>query len=327
MAYHAAMRFAAPWDRTLRVSTAVVGLALVAVAAFLVRLGAATETTGATALTALVVAVLASTLGLAWALAPKGFSIEAGRLRVERPLLPIDVPLAAIRAAGALPDGTFRGSLRLAGSSGLFGYYGRFWNRRLGAFRAYATRRTGLVLVEAAAGRFVLSPEPPDRFLDALLSRSPAASRAVPEAPLAPRPTPRGMKIGLALLAALAPLLMGGAALAVWAWSPRAARVEGGEIRIERKLAPAAVIPLPDVRRVERIPLVHGERLGRVAGTAVPGGVRYGHFRSSELGDVELYAWRPGPYVLLETSGGRVVVTPDDADGFVAAVRAALPRR
>jgi hypothetical protein len=69
----------------------------------------------------------------------------------------------------------------------------------------------------------------------------------------------------------------------------------------------------------------YARRLRRVSGTYA-GDVRYGHFRSRELGDVQLYAWRPGPYVLLETSRGRVVLTPDDRDAFVEAVQAALRR-
>ena len=108
----------------------------------------------------------------------------------------------------------------------------------------------------------------------------------------------------------------------VWAFSPVAARVEDGEIRIERELAPDAVIPLADVRSVEPLAREYACRLWRVAGTSIPGGVRYGHFRSRELGDVQLYAWRDDRYVLLETDGARVVLTPDDADAFVAAVRA-----
>lgn len=320
------MRFAAPWERTLRITTAAVVLVFTAMSVFLVRLATATETTGASAMAALVIAAIAATLGLSWALGPKGYSILGGRLRVERPLWPVEVRLFDIRAASPLSEDAFRGSFRVAGSGGLFGYYGRFWNRRLGAFRVYATRRSGLVLVDTARDRFVLSPEPVDRFLDALLAGAPAASRAVPEAPFARRPMPRGAKVGLGLLVALVPVLVGGIILAVWAWSPRAARVEGGEIRVERELASPLVIPLSDVRAVERLAPEHARRLYRVAGTSVPGGVRYGHFRSRELGDVQLYAWRSGPYVLVETVDGRVVLTPDDPDAFVAAVRAGLRR-
>jgi hypothetical protein len=321
------MRFSAPWERTLRISTAIALAVLASAAIVLLYVTGAAETRGAaaTAVVTLVMAAMGATVGLAWALAPKGYSIEGDRLRIERPLRPLDVPLREIRAAGALPEGLLSGSLRIAGSSGLFGYYGRFWNRRFGAYRMYATRRTALVVVDAA-DRFVLSPEPADRFLDALLSRAPAAARAVPETPLPRKPVPRGVKVGLAVLLALTPVVLGGVFLGVWAFSPVSARVEGGEIRIERNLAPAVVIPLADVRRAERLHPAYARRLQRVAGTAVPGGVAYGHFRSRDLGDVQLYAWRGDAYVLVDTADRRVVLTPDDADAFVAAVRAGMRR-
>jgi Bacterial PH domain len=331
VAYHRGMRFQAPWDRTLRISTAIattIAFAVVASTAivlFHVTGAAGMSGSAAGAVVAFVLAATTASVGLAWALAPRGYSIEGNRLRVERPLRPVDVPLREIRAAGALPEGSLAGSLRVAGSGGLFGYYGRFWSRRLGSYRMYATRRTGLVVVDAA-DRFVLSPEPADRFLEDLLSRAPSASRAVPEAPLPPRPTPRRVKLGVAALVLLAPVVLGAVFLGVWALSPVSARVEGGEIRIERNLAPTVVIPLAGVRRAERLHLAYAQRLRRVAGTAIPGGVAYGHFRSPELGDVQLYAWRGAGYVLVDTAERRVVLTPEDPDAFLAAVRAAMAR-
>jgi hypothetical protein len=172
------MRFAAPWDRTNRVSTVVAAAVLVAVPLVVAALTARAEEGLARAAAALTAAAAAATLGFAWALGPKGYAIAGDAVVVERPLRPVRIPLQAIHAVGPLPDGALRGSAKVAGSAGLFGWYGRFWNRRLGSFRAYATRRRGLVLVEAGGHRYVLSPDPPDRFVEAVLSRAPGATRA-----------------------------------------------------------------------------------------------------------------------------------------------------
>jgi hypothetical protein len=321
LSYDAQMRFPAPWDRTLRIVTTVAIAAMLAGAALLVFLTASIEAPFATVM----VAGIAATIAIAFALAPRGYALEPGHLRIERPLRAIEIPLASIRAAWTLPDDAFRGALRVAGSGGLFGYYGRFWSKRLGAFRLYATRRTGLVVVDTAADRFVLSPEPPERFLDVLLSRAPSASRAPSDAPPRPRPMPRSMKLWLAALVALVPIAVAAILAAIWAFSPVAARVEGGEIHVARKLARTVVIPVADVRRVERVAPQYVRRLRRVGGTSA-GAVRYGHFRSPELGDVQLYAWRSDGYVLLDTDDARILVTPDDPDAFVAQVRAAISR-
>ncbi len=154
------------------------------------------------------------------------------------------MPLSAIRAAGPLPDDALARSVRVAGSGGFFGYYGRF----------------GAVL------------------------------------------------------------------LATYAWTSRAAVVADGEIRIERRLAAPIVIPLAEVRRVERLHPRYARGFWRVPGTALPSGVAFGKFRSRELGDFRLYAWRRGPYVLADTADERIVLTPDDPDAFVAAVGAAIHR-
>lgn len=61
--------------------------------------------------------------------------------------------------------------LRIWGSGGLFGAFGRFWSRRLGAFRAYVTNRTDLVLIVLTSGEKVLiSPGPAVRFLDVAMT-------------------------------------------------------------------------------------------------------------------------------------------------------------
>jgi hypothetical protein len=320
------MRFSAPWDRTLRIATLIAVVAMIAGVALLLRQAAIADLPFAKVMALALAGAFALMLGVSFALAPNGYSVEAARLRIERPLRAIEVPLASIRSAGALPDDAFRGARRVIGSGGLFGYYGRFWSRRLGAFRLYATRRTGLVFVDTATDRFVLSPEPAERFLDVLLSHAPSASRAPSDATLPARPMPRRVKLGLAALVALVPIAIAATAGAVWAFAPVAARVEDGEIRIARNLAPAVIIPVAEVRRMEPIPPRYARRLRRVAGTALPGGVRYGLFRSPELGDVQLYAWRSDAYVLLDTERARIVVTPDDPEAFVAAVRGAGAR-
>ena len=83
-------------------------------------------------------------------------------------------------------------------------------------------------------------------------------------------------------------------------------------------------LPLPEIRSAEVLAPQSGRRWWRTNGTAM-GAVRYGRFASRELGPFRLYAWRYGPYVLLETAAGRVVLTPDDPERFVAELRAKLP--
>ena len=59
--------------------------------------------------------------------------------------------------------------LRLGGSGGFFGWFGRFWSRRLGHHRMYATNGRDLVYIERVDGtKVVLSPFPADAFVAAV---------------------------------------------------------------------------------------------------------------------------------------------------------------
>ena len=158
-------RFAAPWSRSLAVTTALAGALIV-----LVALGVAVLLRRSPSLAALAFLAVVVPLPLAWALAPKGFVVDASALVVERPLLPLRVARAEIRSARALGADEARraglsgGALRTFGTSGLFGHYGRFRSPSLGGFRMYATRGDGFVLVETAHGPLVLTPDDPERL-------------------------------------------------------------------------------------------------------------------------------------------------------------------
>jgi len=321
------MRFPAPKDRTVRLVTG---------GAILLLLGVSVAVTVAASYAlGPLEQVLAAGVGLlsvamlvaSWGLAPKGFSLEGSTLRIERPFRPVLVRLADVREAAPLPDGAARGALRIGGSGGLFGYYGWFWNRVLGGFRMYASRSSGLVRLETASGRLLLSPEPPGRFLDALLGRIPGAIRAEPDVPLSRTALPARAWGGAATALALVAIGVGGILLASHAFAPARVRVEREEIRIERNAAPPVIVPLAEVTGVRRLGRGEAGRVSRVSGYAgFRRCVAYGRFRSTTLGDFRLYAWHCGAWVLLETREGRIVLTPDEPDAFVAEVGRGLGR-
>jgi hypothetical protein len=168
-------RFSAPWDRALVVSTlaALAGLLVVAVA------GSGGALRAGLRGTALAVGLACAAVAVGgWALAPRGFEVGAGKLRVLRNgWRALEVPLAEIRAVAHTDPGVLAGAIRILGTGGLFGYYGLFRSPSLGAFRLYATRSEGLVLVRAARRSLVLTPEPADVFVTALLAAAPGARR------------------------------------------------------------------------------------------------------------------------------------------------------
>jgi hypothetical protein len=317
-------RFDAPWDAGLRVSTWVLVAVMGGIAVLLAGLGLATSHGDASLGWPLFIApvVLPVVLLSTWALAPSGFAIERGELVVERPLFPVRIPLGDVRAVTRLPSSPRLG-VRVAGTSGLFGHYGRFWSPSLGAYRLYATRRDGLVAVETARDRFVLSPEPVEPFVRALLARAPHARPGAGPALSGDRPR-MGWKIA-AGVAGLVLLVVGGLLGAIWGFAPRDAVLADEGVRIERQWAGPVVLPYGSIQDAEVLAPGYARGWWRENGTSF-GEIRYGRFASRSLGRFRLYAWRGGPFVLLETDEGRVVLTPDDPEAFVEALGGRIGR-
>ena len=316
------MRFEARWDGKLRASTIAVTAVLAIVAAVLLVLGWRDRDPAAEAIAGLFSLLLLAVVALSRAYATVGYAIEGAEVKVLRHVRPLSIPLARVRAAG--PYRTFLGAIRLGGAGGLFGWSGRHWSRALGQFQVQATRTRDLVQLDTPEGRWILSPDPPDRFLQEVLSRAPAAELVPAEGPHARHPLARGTWVRLVALLAIPLVLAGAAALASVAWAPRGVTVNRWSIVIQRRWVEPLEIPVENIRGVE---ILRGDRIGRVAkvaGFSDGRGAAWGRYRSDGLGEFRLYSWRRGRWVLLETVDGKVVLTPEDPDRFAAEVRAAI---
>jgi len=160
--------FSAPWDQRLTLSTIAGSTLLLLGATLAIWVSLAMVPPGAGRI--LILAGGALSLGafvFGLLLAPRGYTVSGDRLTIDRLLLPVEIPLATIQDVELLPPDRLAGSSRTLGSGGLFGYYGRFRNQALGSYRMYATRGDGYVLVRATQS-FVLTPDSPERFIEAI---------------------------------------------------------------------------------------------------------------------------------------------------------------
>jgi len=176
--------FAAPWDQKLTALTLLFSAITLGATGLLVWIGL--TRVPPTAVRAFLVANALVPLGVfaaAALMAPRGYQVGTDGLRVRRPVLPVTIPAASIRQVERIAPDLVAGALRTLGTGGFFGYYGRFRSRGLGDFRMYATRSDGYVLVRADR-LYVLTPESPDAFVDALdrARQSAAGGRAEPPA-------------------------------------------------------------------------------------------------------------------------------------------------
>lgn len=321
-------RFEMSWETGLKVSTAFFVLLLLGVGVGVPWFTWRATSGAPAALAAVVLPFLAAfvTVPLAWALAPRALVLRGSFLVIERALRPVELRLGEIRAVGQVTRQELGTLVRTWGSGGAFGYYGRFYSRKLGPVRLAATRSDGYVVVDTDAGRWLVTPDDPGAFAAALLRAAPRATALAPGAPgalhaAAPGSTRRLVLVLVASLGGVA--VVAGIILALaWVWAPRSVRGEGEVVVVERNWAgPVAVALRPGAPPPRRLAREELRGLRKQAGTNL-GAVRYGTFASDALGSFQLYGPRVGPHWLLETPSGKVVVVPDDQEAFEAWARA-----
>jgi len=88
------------------------------------------------------------------------YAIDGGNLLIRRPVGDKKIPISEISDARKIEQGEMFGTIRIFGNGGLFGYYGKFYNRSLGSMTVYTTQRKNRVLLQMKNGKkIVLSPD------------------------------------------------------------------------------------------------------------------------------------------------------------------------
>jgi hypothetical protein len=160
----AEITFAAPWGTALKVMTllgCMVGLGIPLVGLF---------TGPRSGLWLLLMVVLPLVVLLSTSLfAVRGYSLRGETLSIQRLGWHTTIPLHQLQAATIDPQ-VMEQSLRLWGNGGLFAFVGRFRNRRLGTYYAYATKLDHAVVLTLPQRRLVVTPDDPQRFVRAVLA-------------------------------------------------------------------------------------------------------------------------------------------------------------
>lgn len=100
--------------------------------------------------------------------APQRLEIGASKLVILRRYDSITITTAQIRSIERLPDNALRFAVRTFGCGGLFGFFGKFYTRKIGSFSLYATRSENLYLITLLDGKKIViscaEPELLDEF-------------------------------------------------------------------------------------------------------------------------------------------------------------------
>lgn len=154
--------FNARWDNLLKWSTAVV----IVILAIMLRLSFLPQF-APTGYAAVIRTTVAAIFLASFLFAPRCYVVVNNSLIIKRYLGHVAVPLSEIASVRALDAGEIRFAIRTFGVGGFFGYYGRFWCRSIGSFRAYITDRSNCVVIQTRHGhKIVISPENRLEFLE-----------------------------------------------------------------------------------------------------------------------------------------------------------------
>ncbi|MCF0060267.1 PH domain-containing protein [Dyadobacter chenwenxiniae] len=101
-------------------------------------------------------AILILSYGITYAFRPVDYRITADKLIIRRPLNEVVIQRSDIATVEAVESDRLRWSLRTFGVGGLFGYFGKFYNPKIGSMTWYATRRNNAVLIKTVKGKNII---------------------------------------------------------------------------------------------------------------------------------------------------------------------------
>lgn len=157
------MKFAASWNHTTKFSTICAVLTLLILPSLLATWSVPFQLIAATWFIGVIIGVFS------WGLGPQGYVVDEDGVLIRRPLKPVRLNRDDIIKAKVLTKAELGVPIRVSGNGGLFGFYGKYYSRRLGWHHWYATRSVDLVAVKSATqGWIVLSPDQREEFVDAV---------------------------------------------------------------------------------------------------------------------------------------------------------------
>ena len=154
------IEFRAPWSKAVRIAT-VLSLLILALPV-LVGIFALPQPSLWAALLSIVGPPLIAAETFAGRV--RGYTLTEDAMTVRRGLWNTRFPLDGLRSITGDVE-AMRGSLRVFGNAGLFSITGRFWNRKLGWYRAFVTDPSRAVVLRYPNRTLVITPHDPQHFI------------------------------------------------------------------------------------------------------------------------------------------------------------------
>jgi hypothetical protein len=103
---------------------------------------------------------------IVFAFRPIDYDIINNTIIIHRLLGNVEIERKDIKSIELINNKKLRWSLRIFGVGGLFGYFGRFTNMKLGRMTWYATRRdTPILIITNNNTKIIITPNDPEKFI------------------------------------------------------------------------------------------------------------------------------------------------------------------
>ena len=103
---------------------------------------------------------------IAFAFSPIHYQLSTDQLIIHRFFKDVIIDRTQIKTVELLDKEKISWAIRTFGVGGLFGYYGKFANAKLGSMTWYATRKDKTVLVSTLNNKkIILTPDEPEKFV------------------------------------------------------------------------------------------------------------------------------------------------------------------
>ena len=108
---------------------------------------------------------------MSYGLSPKSYEINEKSLIIKRPFKDVIIDRSQIISATPVESSALKWAIRTFGVGGLFGYFGKFWNKEFGDMTWYATQRSHTVLIITNnQQKIILTPNEEDVFIKEVMN-------------------------------------------------------------------------------------------------------------------------------------------------------------
>ncbi len=106
--------------------------------------------------------------------APKSYLLDSDSLTIVRPANNKKILLSDITEVRAIEDSEMTLTIRTFGVGGLFGYFGKYRNSKIGSMTFYATQRKNRILIQTKQGEKIIITPDDTSIIDALKTKTAA---------------------------------------------------------------------------------------------------------------------------------------------------------